>query len=164
MQISTHVEALQRQLIATAAAGTTETEEIAGRLVVALDASARVAILEALSEAAAEITRDLAPGAVDVRLRGRDVEFVVSRPAAILDAQAAVSAPRAGTVGDETDDGTAARTTLRWPDSLKSRAEAAAASEGLSLNTWLVRAVGAALDPRPVVRESSGSTFSGWVR
>ena len=81
MQISTHVEALQRQLMATAAAGTAETEEIAGRLVVALDASARVAILEALSEAAAEITRDLAPGSVDVRLRGRDVEFVVSRPA-----------------------------------------------------------------------------------
>ena len=56
------------------------------------------------------------------------------------------------------------RTTLRWPDSLKSRAEAAAAAEGLSLNAWLVRAVGAALEPRPAVRESRGSTFSGWVR
>ena len=164
MQISTHVEALQRQLMATAAAGTTETEEIAGRLVVALDASARVAILEALSEAAAEITRELAPGAVDVRLRGRDVEFVVSRPSSDPAADAPVSAPSAGTAGDEADDRTAARTTLRWPDSLKSRAEAAAASEGLSLNTWLVRAVGAALDPRPVVRESRGSTFSGCVR
>ncbi len=91
MQISSHVEALQRQLMATAAAGTAETEEIAGRLVVALDASARVAILEALSEAAAEITRDLAPGSVDVRLRGRDVEFVVSRPATDPAAEAPVS-------------------------------------------------------------------------
>src|SRR6476620_3156698 len=99
MQISSHVEALQRQLMATAAAGTAETEEIAGRLVVALDASARVAILEALSEAAAEITRDLAPGAVDVRLRGRDVEFVVSRPSTDP-AEAPVSAPSAGTAGD----------------------------------------------------------------
>src|SRR6188768_302603 len=123
MQISTHVEALQRQLMATAAAGTTETEEIAGRLVVALDASARVAILEALSEAAAEITRDLAPGSVDVRLRGRDVEFVVSRPAADPAAEAPVGATPAGTAADESDDGAAARTTLRWPDALKSRAE-----------------------------------------
>ena len=164
MQISSHVEGLQRQLMATAAAGTVETEEIAGRLVVALDASARVAILEALSEAAAEITRDLAPGSVDVRLRGRDVEFVVSRPAGDPAEEAPLVAPSGGTAGDEADDGAAARTTLRWPDSLKSRAEVAAASEGLSLNTWLVRAVSAALDPRPVVRESRGSTFSGWVR
>ena len=164
MQISSHVEGIQRQLMATAAAGTAETEEIAGRLVVALDASARVAILEALSEAAAEITRDLAPGSVDLRLRGRDVEFVVSRPAADPVAEAPVAAPSTSAAGDETDDGAAARTTLRWPDSLKTRAEAAAASEGISLNTWLVRAVGAALDPRPVVRESRGSTFSGWVR
>ena len=164
MQITTHVEALQRQLMATAAAGSTETEEIAGRLIVALDASARVAILEALSEAAAEITRELAPGSVDVRLRGRDVEFVVSRPSAEPPADAPVSAASPGTPVDEADDGAAARTTLRWPDSLKSRAEVAAASEGLSLNTWLVRAVSAALDPRPVVRESRGSTFSGWVR
>src|SRR6187431_247526 len=99
MQISSHVEGLQRQLMATAAAGTADTEEIAGRLVVALDASARVAILEALSEAAAEITRDLAPGAVDVRLRGRDVEFVVSRPAPDPAAEAPVAAPSSGAAG-----------------------------------------------------------------
>ena len=85
--------------MATAAAGTTETEEIAGRLVVALDASARVAILEALSEAAAEITRDLAPGAVDVRLRGRDVEFVVSRPSNDPAARSSRRAPSTVTAG-----------------------------------------------------------------
>ena len=147
MQISTHVEALQRQLMATAAAGTTETEEIAGRLVVALDASARVAILEALSEAAAEITRDLAPGAVDVRLRGRDVEFVVSRPVTDLAAEAPVAPPPGVTAGDEADDGTAARTTLRWPDSLKSRTDRAD-EPGVQGEAFTCR----------------GSTFSGWVR
>src|SRR3954462_10443286 len=123
MQITSHVEELQRQLLAAAAAGGPEAQEIAGRLTTALEAAARLTILETLSEAAGEITRELAPGSVDVRLRGRDVEFVVSQPAPET-AAAPTPAPAAdGTpVGEDADEGATSRTTLRLPDSLKSRA------------------------------------------
>jgi hypothetical protein len=168
MQIATHVEELQRQLAAAAAAGGDDTAEVAALLAAALEPAARLAILEALSEAAGEITRELAPGSVDVRLRGREVDFVVARP----DPEGTVAEPAANASGpvvlatdsDEADDATA-RTTLRLPDSLKARAEGAATAEGLSLNAWLVRAVNAALEPAPAVTGRGGnSSYTGWVR
>jgi siderophore synthetase component len=162
MQIAHHVEELQRQLLTAAAAGDPETQERAERLVAALEPAARLVILEALSDAAGEITRALAPGSVDVRLRGRDVDFAVSTPASEPPG-AAGDAPAAQPAAED-DDGSTSRTTLRLPDALKARAEAAAARDGVSLNTWFVRAVNAALEPRPAVRESRGSSFSGWVR
>ncbi|RKQ93250.1 HicB-like protein involved in pilus formation [Solirubrobacter pauli] len=161
MQITNYVEELQRQLLNAAAAGGSEAQEIAERLAAALDAAARLVMLEALSEAAGEITRELAPGSVDVRLRGRDVEFVVATPATDPVVSSA-SAPREEP--DDADDGPTSRTTLRLPDSLKARAEAAAAAEGVSLNTWFVRAVGAALEPRRAPQQSHGSSYTGWVR
>jgi hypothetical protein len=172
MQIAHHVEELQRQLLTAAAAGDAQTRECAERLAVTLDAAIRLAILEALSEAAGEITRELAPGSVDVRLRGRDVEFAVTRPVADQAVEGASSAGASGRVADGAasatdgvdDDGSTSRTTLRLPDALKSRAEAAAALAGVSLNTWLVRAVSAALDPRPSGRQPRGSSYEGWVR
>jgi hypothetical protein len=169
MQISPYVEALQRQLLSAAAAGGPETEEVAARLATALDAAARLAILDALSDATGEITRDLAPGSVDVRLRGRDAEFVVSSPSFAQGAAVAETAPTAPTAlpaeaADDGDDGSTSRTTLRVPDALKARAEAAAAGEGISLNTWLVRAITAALEPKREQREQRSSSYSGWVR
>ena len=174
MQITPYIEALQRHLLSAAAAGGPETEEIAGRLAAALDAAARLAILEALSDAAGEITRELAPGSVDVRLRGRDVEFAVTSPALLESASHAQTTPTAptpsaapssaGESGEDGDDAATSRTTLRLPDALKARAEAAAANEGISLNTWLVRAITAALEPRREEREERSSRYSGWVR
>src|SRR6478752_990607 len=170
MQISPHVEALQRQLLSAASTGGPETEEIAARLAAALDAAARLAILDALSDAAGEITRDLAPGSVDVRLRGRDVEFAVTPPTSVeapTGAPAVTTAPtaqQAADSGDEPDDASTSRTTLRLPDALKARAEAAAANEGISLNTWLVRAITAALEPKRDEREQRSSSYAGWVR
>ncbi len=169
MQISPHVEALQRQLLSAAAAGGPETEEIAGRLATALDAAARLAILDALSDAAGEITRDLAPGSVDVRLRGRDVEFAVTSPRAFETGGASTTARTAPTqvadsASDDGEDAATSRTTLRLPDALKARAEAAAANEGLSLNTWLVRAITAALEPKREEHPQRSSQYSGWVR
>lgn len=70
----------------------------------------------------------------------------------------------------DADDGGTSRINLRLPDSLKLRAEAAAGQEGLSVNTWLVRAVAAALDPEnsgasPGRRTPrSGQRYTGWVR
>jgi len=178
MHLTTHVEELQRQLGLSAAAGGPDAADVAARLAAALEPAARLAILEALSEAAGEITRELAPGSVDVRLRGREVDFVVARPEPGADATGHPNGPAApgapaspsgpivlgAAASDDPEDATA-RTTLRLPDSLKGRAEAAAATEGLSLNTWLVRAVAAALDPAPAaVSRGGSSSYAGWVR
>jgi hypothetical protein len=169
MQVTNYVEELQRQLLTAAAAGGPETQELAERLVAALDASARLAILEALSDAAAEITRELAPGSVDVRLRGREVQFAVETPtppAGANEPQAsrAAAPPSEPAPAADADEGALSRTTLRLPDGLKARAEAAAAAEGISLNAWFVRAVGAALEPRRPAPQPYGNSFQGWVR
>ena len=163
MQIQTHVDELQRQLLSAAAPGGEAAEELAARLITALEPAARLVVLEALSEAAGEITRELAPGSVDVRLRGREIDFVVALPA--VEAPAAAEPTHSGPVAtDDADDAATSRTTLRLPDAVKARAEQAATADGVSLNTWLVRAIGAALEPRRVTPEVRGSTFTGWVR
>ena len=164
MQVSPYVQELQRQFLNAAATGSPETSEIVERLAIALEAAARLVILDALSEAAGEITRELAPGSVDLRLRGRDVEFAVSPP--ISEPAASAPSPRSQPAAvEDDDDSTASRTTVRLPDALKARAAQAAAAEGVSFNTWLVRIVAAAVEPaRPAVRESQGSSYSGWLR
>lgn len=168
MNITPHVEQLQRQLLSAAAAGGPATEEIAERLAGALDAAGRLAILEALSEAAGEITAELAPGSVDVRLRGRDVEFAVTKPP-VAEAPAAPEAPAptaaAPSVSEDADDASTTRTTIRLPEALKARAERVAEAEGLSLNQWFVRAVSTALEPpRRGAATSTSSSITGWVR
>ena len=128
-----------------------------------------------LSAASDEITRDLAPGSVQVRLRGRDPEFVVTLPPAepTQSAAADISASVAGgTDGDllTADDGPAARINVRMPEQLKSAIEEAAAKEGRSVNAWLSRAAAAALQgasqrPEPRGGGARGARqFSGWVR
>ncbi|MFW0788102.1 toxin-antitoxin system HicB family antitoxin [Gordonia sp. CPCC 205333] len=170
MHLSRYVDDLRNQLAVAAAAGGDDARDLAERLTASLDAAARLVLLDALSTAAGEITSDLAPGSVEVRLRGRDPEFVVTAPPTPIASSddAATTAARA-TVPDSSDDGTTARVTLRLPDHLKQRAEAAAASDGVSVNNWLVRAVATALDNRATTqsaapRRESGSNFTGWVR
>jgi hypothetical protein len=162
MELGPYVSDLQRQLVDAAASGTDDTRAAAERLAAGLDAAARLVLLEALSAAVGEITRDLAPGAVDLRLRGRDVEFVVT-PAAVE-----TEADDRPAVTVDLDDASTSRTTLRLPDALKARVDDAAAADGLSVNTWLVRAVAAALEPKQ--RRSAqrtlrtGDNFAGWAR
>jgi hypothetical protein len=165
MELDRYADRLRTQLAAVAEAGSDEARGLAERMSTALDPAVRLALLELLAEAAGEISREIAPGAVDVRLRGRDPELVVTRPAE--PAPAAAVPPAAVPASDTaTDDETATfRTTLRLPERLKSRVEQAAVSEGVSVNTWLVRAVTAALEPEPrrtVPR--TGDRFTGWVR
>jgi hypothetical protein len=174
MELDRYVSDLHGQLAAAAESGSADVQAVAERLSVALDAAARLVLLEALSDAASEITQELAPGSVDVRLRGRDPEFVVSRPARPAGTESAEAAPAADPVtaaalaADVTDDTATSRTTLRLPDQLKARVDQAAADDGLSVNSWLVRAIAAALEPknrRTARRESrSGDNFTGWVR
>jgi predicted transcriptional regulator len=162
MELGQYVDDLQRQLVDAAVHGSEETRAVAQRLAAGLDSATRLVLLDALSAAAGEITRDLAPGSVDMRLRGRDVEFVVIQAISDMDAE---DLPDSGIDLDETS---TSRTTLRLPDGLKARVDDAASADGLSVNSWLVRAIAAALQPkqRRATQRTlrSGDNFAGWAR
>jgi hypothetical protein len=166
MDLARYVESIHEQLIATAAAGGEEARALADRLVAPLDAALRLALQDALSDAAEEITTELAPGSVELRLRGRDPEFVVTPPPA--ESEAAPVATMSVPVDE--DDGGMTRINLRLSDRLKARVEQAAGADGVSVNSWLVRAATAALDhPAPDPRRPSraplsGQRYTGWVR
>jgi HicB family len=123
-------------------------------------------LLDALSAAADEITSELAPGSVELRLRAGEPDFVVT-PAPgdeTLEPSADASPPAPA----ESDEGATARINLRLPESLKAGVEEAAGRERLSVNAWLVRAIAAALahdDRRPPQRGGRvGQGYTGWVR
>lgn len=162
MELGQYVSDLQRQLVDAAENGAEDTRVVAQRLAAGLDAATRLVLLDVLSAAVGEITRDLAPGSVDLRLRGREIEFVVTQPNTESDNDERPAA----TV--DLDDASTSRTTLRLPDALKARVDEAAAADGLSVNTWLVRAIAAALQPKQ--RRSTqrtlrtGDNFAGWAR
>jgi hypothetical protein len=148
MNITPYVEGLRRDLTAAAEAGGEEARASAERLALALDPAVRLALFDALSQAAAEITQDMSGGSVEVRIKGRDPQFVVDLPAANEPAEIA---PDDSTgEEDEDEEGPAARITLRLPESLKQRAEDAANRRGQSLNTWLVSAVRLATRDRSI--------------
>src|ERR1700759_5480887 len=186
MNLTGYVEALRQQLAVAAAAGGDEAQALAERLTAPLDSATRLVLLDALSAAAGEITRDMAPGSVDLRLRDREPTFVVTLPppAEIGTADApkplkpaeAEAAPSAAAV-PEAADAAMVRITLRLPEHLKSRVETSASQAGLSVNAWLVRAATAALDghggpgdqgDRPSREDwrapRGGQRFTGWVR
>ncbi len=83
MDITPYVESLRRDLLAAAEAAGPEARAATERLTYALDPAARLALMEAVSQAAAEITAEMPAGGVDVRLNGRELDFVVdTAPAA----------------------------------------------------------------------------------
>src|SRR5471030_224671 len=161
MELGQYVSDLQRQLVDAASNGAEDTRAVAERLATGLDAATRLVLLDALSAAVGEITRDLAPGSVDLRLRGREAEFVVTQPNTEADGDEHPGA----TV--DLDDASTSRTTLRLPDALKARVDEAALADGLSVNTWLVRAIAAAVQPKQRRSEQRtlrrGDNFAGWA-
>jgi hypothetical protein len=168
MDLTAYVNNLGREFATLAEAGGPEARALVERLTGSLESAIRMTLLDALSAAADEITQDLAPGSVELRLRGRDPNFVVSLPAAET-AEPTVAAPESDLQFAE--DGPAARINVRMPEHLKAAIEEAAAKEGRSVNAWLSRAAATALqrtDQRPEPRGSSAARgarqFSGWVR
>ncbi|WP_433608761.1 toxin-antitoxin system HicB family antitoxin [Dactylosporangium sp. CA-139114] len=166
MDLDRYVSELQTQLAATAEHGDDAARAVAEQLNAALDAAVRLMLLGVLSDVAGEITRQIAPGSVDVMLRGRDPQLVVTRPA--MPEAGGPEAPGVAVPAEPLDDTVTSRTTLRLPDRLKARVEQAAAEEGVSVNSWFVRAIAAALEPaaRPATtrKTSSGERFTGWAR
>lgn len=175
MDLTPYVELVRRELAVAAEAGGDEARALAERLTAPLESAIRLTLLEALSAATAEITRDLAPGSVHLRLNGRDPDFVVAPPPAeqpmpqesVPTASVDEAAPSAG------DKGGTSRINLRLPDDLKVRVEEAASRERISVNAWLVRAAVAALHPGrkagPAAipgggQRGAGQSFTGWAR
>jgi hypothetical protein len=171
MDLTPYVSRVQQHLEVAAQAGGGEARALAERLTAPLESALRLTLLEALSAAASEITLELTPGSVEVRLRGLDPEFVVSAPAAgQAFAEVRERVEESSRVGaDESPEGGTSRITLRLPDHLKQQVEQAAAQQGLSVNAWLIRAVSKALRPdpgpsRPRPDDLGGQRFTGWAR
>jgi hypothetical protein len=190
MELTPYVESIQRDLSAAAEVGGEQARAAAERLTSALDAAVRLALLDALSTASEEITRDLAPGSVELRMRGREPSFVVTPPP--VSEPPAPPAPPAppgfqlttpggsltisGGGSGDADQGTS-RITLRLPETLKAQVEEASAAEGISVNAWLVRTIAAALSSGGPQRGPEqtygyrgsrgpkiGQRLSGWAR
>jgi hypothetical protein len=172
MDLSPYLETLRADLLAAAAPGGASVEQAAALLGGSLEASARLALLEALSDAAAEITTRLTAASVEVRLHGRDADLVVTEaapepPAEFTPAGAAINL----------DSSDLSRLTLRMPEALKERVEQLAGAQGVSVNAWLVRAVataaGAAEPPsagapmsahQAATQRRSSKRITGWAQ
>jgi hypothetical protein len=170
MDLLPYVAQLHRQLLVAAEPGGREAVEVAERLSAPLESTTRLLLLDALSEAAAEITDALTPGSVELRLHGRDVRFAVTRAVETTPVAATPTPAEPGPPADDetADEGGTARLSLRLPERLKPRVERAAEEAGLSVNAWLVRTISAALDAPLPSREApppplEGQRHTGWV-
>jgi hypothetical protein len=167
VDLQPYVDAVRHELNVTAAAAGDAAQELADRLSASLESAIRLALLEALSAAAEEITGELAPRSVEVRLRGRDPEFIVSAPLDEDPPEYVANADKVF-VAQYDDDGGTWRVTLRLPEGLRAAVEAAARRDGASLNTWLVRAAAVASQGTQSEAGHSARTgghrVTGWVR
>jgi hypothetical protein len=144
MDLTPYIAALREDLATAASAGDENTRRTAEVLAAALEPAARLAIMNALSDLAAEVTASLDDHVVDVRLSGRDVQVVVTGRAAPHDDSRRDDLPPV----DESAGGDMSRMTLRLFEQLKAKAEQAAAAQGVSLNTFVQQAVQGALHGR----------------
>ncbi len=180
MDLTPYVNTIREQLAVAAQAGGEDARELAERLTAPLESAVRLTLLEALEQATAEITRELAPRSVELRLRGGSPEFVVSVPVEAGDgdpggvgdlASAAMDAAMSWVTGGS-GDREMARLNLRLPEQLKARVDEVADRAGLSTNAWLVRVAASAVESeqsgpgpsRPGGRTPAGHTYKGWVR
>src|SRR5579859_523121 len=144
MQTTPYVDALLADLEAMASLGDEAVANAAQRLSQTLRASAGMRLLDLLGEAALEISAQLPSGHVEVRLAGQEPSLVY------VDDE-----PEPATAAPSGEDGASARITLRLSESLKLNVELAANREGLSVNTWIVRALGRAATGQTTTRRSS---------
>jgi len=152
VELRPFVEGLQADLEGIAAVGDDAVAEAAKRLTSAVGASAGLRLLDALTEAALEVSEQLPSGHVEIRLSGQDPSFVY------VEEEGEVPAPPAG------DDALVARISLRLPEGLKLAIEAAATREGISVNAWLVRSLARAVGSSGGARRSSGNRLTGFGR
>ncbi|GLZ29841.1 hypothetical protein Lesp02_20310 [Lentzea sp. NBRC 105346] len=166
MDLSPYIASLREDLATAASAGDETTRRTAALLSAALEPAARLAIMNALSDLAAEVTAALEGHVVDVRLDGRDVQVVVTGSSAPEPEPAPQEeVPMSDATGD------ISRITLRMINDLKAKAEAAAAAQGVSLNSFVASAVQGAVHSKHHKHHNKGwsggagsSRVRGWVQ
>ena len=147
MQLDPHIDALRGEIQRLASLGDEQAAAAAARLSDALGPTLSLRLLGLLSEAALEVSSQLPAGHVELRLVGQE-------PSLVYVADEAPVQPAAA------DDGLTARITLRLPDSLTSSLETAASQEGVSLNTWIVKALARGLSIAAATK--IGSRLTGY--
>ncbi|WP_018681212.1 toxin-antitoxin system HicB family antitoxin [Actinokineospora enzanensis] len=161
MELQPYVDHLRHELAVAAATEGDDARVLTDRLLAHLAAATRLTLLDALSTAADEITRELAPGSVHLRLRGVEPSFVVVDRAEPEPRGAEVAPP-----APKVDDSAPARINFRPPEQLKARIEEAAAREGMSVNAWLISVltnVFTMIDVGAAQPGKGGQSFTGWV-
>ena len=148
MNLTIVLEGLQEDLQGLAELGDERSAQIAQRLGEALASNLRLKLFDLLGQAALEVSSKLPSGHVEVRLAGQEPELV------FVDA----TGENAGATGEELT----ARISLRLPESLKSAVEKAADAEGVSTNTWLVRAIARQAESRPA--RFAGKRLTGYAQ
>lgn len=174
MDVGQYVTQLREDLSSAAAAGDEQAQRTAALLGAAVEPAARLAIMNALADLAAEVTAALGDRVVEVRLDGREVRVAVSPDPTEAGADAAVpTRPSLGSPFGEQSAGDISRITLRLVEQIKSQAEQAASAQGVSLNTWVAHAVqGALTGDRPAAGRrgkrghdgDEGRRLRGWVQ
>lgn len=148
MDVTPYVTALREDLVSAAAAGDEQTQRTATLLAAAIEPAARLAVMNALSDLAEEVTEALdGERSVELRLNGRQVRVVVTEPPGpSAEEQPPPVPPSAPSFGPSFGDaGDISRITLRLVEEIKGRAEQAANQQGVSLNSWIAQAVQGAL-------------------
>lgn len=162
MELSEFTSKLRRELASITRFAGDDVARAAELLTETLDSSLRLTLLEVLSAAAADITARLSDTVVEVRLADGEPTFVVMT----APEEEEYAGPSAAAAADQ-EPGTA-RLTLRLPDQLKSRIDSAAARDGVSVNTWMVRAASQAVDGpgrgRQTGRWGPGQRITGYAR
>jgi len=168
MQSERYVDQVQTQLAAAGALGDDGTRATVDALVTAAGPAIRLALLAAGAALADEITAGLldTPGApvVSVRLDGDDLRVEV-RPSDPGGAGGETAAGETAATGPDEAENTA-RISLRLPNTLKVQVETAARQDGVSINTWIVRAASSALPGSGRgARRTSGHNHrvTGWI-
>jgi hypothetical protein len=172
MDLSKYVTQLREDLASAAAAGDEQTQRTGALLGAAIEPAARLAMMNALSDLAAEVTEALGDRVVEVRLDGRDVRVAVSNDSSADEPEPDHAEPSFGGFrgfgGFGGDAGDISRVTLRLVEQIKNQAEQAAANQGVSLNSWVAQAVQGALSGqhgRPGKPDrKSGKRVKGWVQ
>ena len=134
MNVAAYVEALQQDLANVAGMGDEAIAEAARRISAAMESALRLRLMDALGEAAAELTNQLPDGHVDVRVTGGEPELVY--------------VPEPGAPTPTSLEDLSARITLRLPETLKAIVDAAAQEAGMSANTWLLQQITRSADPK----------------
>jgi Arc-like DNA binding domain len=150
MDLSPYIDSVRVGVTNASSLADEQTQQVAERLGTAIESSTRLALIQALSDAAGTISAELAPSSVELRMIGTEPEFVVTvqtgdaEPTLLMPQPEKADEPAATDAEEEP----VARITLRLPQSVKSKVDEMASSEGISTNAWLIRAVMDALSER----------------